>query len=72
MKLIKQETKEHLRREEVAQCLRDVADELARHNELPFVRDGVHYTVAVPDDLVYELEIEVKETKSEIKIKLKW
>jgi len=72
MKLIKQETKEHLRREEVAQHLREVADELARHNELPFVRDGVHYTVAVPDDLVYELEIEVKEAKSEIKIKLKW
>jgi amphi-Trp domain-containing protein len=72
MKLIKHEVKEHLRREEAAQRLRDVADELARHNELPFVRDGVRYTVAVPDDLVYELEIEVKDKKSEIEIKLKW
>jgi hypothetical protein len=40
-----------------------VADELARHNEIPFVREGVHYTVAVPDDLVCELEIEVKESE---------
>jgi len=72
MKLIKHETKEHLRREEAAQRLRDIADELSRHNELPFVRDGVRYTVEVADDVVYELEIEVKDSKSEIEIKLTW
>ena len=72
MDLIEHETTEHLRREEAAERLRTVADELARHNALPFVRDGVHYTLRVPDDVVYTLEIEVGDTKSEIELKLKW
>jgi amphi-Trp domain-containing protein len=72
MKVIKHETKEFLRREEIAQRLRDIADELARHNELPFVRDGVRYSLEVPDELTFEVEIEVEDDESEIEIKLKW
>lgn len=72
MKLIEHEEKARLRREEVAQRLRDLADSLARHNEFPFVRDGVRYTVDVPDEVKFKLELEVKDSKSEIEITLKW
>jgi amphi-Trp domain-containing protein len=72
MELIEYVTKDHLRREDAAARLRAVADELSRHNELPFVREGVHYTVDVPDDVVFTLEIEVGKKKSEIEMKVKW
>lgn len=72
MNLIEHETTEHLTREEAAARLREVADELARHNELPFVREGVRYTVKVPDDVTFELEIEVGDEESEIELTIKW
>lgn len=72
MDLIEHTTEERLDRETVAQRLRELADELSRHNEVPFVRDGVRYSVKVPDELTYSLEIEVEESKSEIEIELKW
>lgn len=72
MELIKHETKERLRREEAARRLREVADELERHNQLPFVEDGVRYSIDVPDEVTFELEIEVKDSKSEIEISLEW
>lgn len=72
MELVEHTTKEHLRREEAAIRLRAIADELSRHNGLAFVREGVEHTVAVPDDVVFELEIEVGETKSEIEMTVSW
>ena len=72
MDLIEHRSEERLGREAAAQRLRELADELSRHNEVPFMRDGVRYTVKVPDDITYSLEIEVKENGSEIEIELKW
>jgi len=72
MKLLEQKTKENLRREEAAQRLREIADELSRQNDLRFVRDGIQYTLDVADDVEFVLEIEVGDTKSEIEIKVKW
>jgi amphi-Trp domain-containing protein len=72
MKMIEHTTKERLRREEAAQRLRQVADELSRHNELRFVRDGLRYTVSVPDHVVFTLEIEVGDEESEIELTLEW
>ena len=72
MKLLEQKTKDHLRREEAAQRLREIADELSRQNDLRFVRDGVQYTLDVPDDVEFVLEIEVGDSKSEIEMKVKW
>jgi amphi-Trp domain-containing protein len=72
MKRIEHETEEHLVREDAAERLRLIADELSRHNELPFVRDGVHYTVSVPDEVTFGLEIEVGDKTSEIGMKLEW
>ncbi len=52
--------------------LRALADELARHNEVAFEREGVRYTVDVPDEVGFKLEIEVGSDGSEIEVELSW
>jgi len=71
MALIEHSTEERLRREAAAQRLRELADQLSRQNEVSFVRDGVPYTVKVPDEVVFTLEIEIGD-ESEIEVELKW
>jgi amphi-Trp domain-containing protein len=60
-----------LSREAAAARLRQLADQLARHNEIAFVRDGVRYTVAVPDEVTMKVEIEVGD-ETEIEFELTW
>ena len=72
MDLIEHSSEEHLTREAAAQRLRDLADDLARHNEVSFVREGVRHSVKVPKEVDYTLEIEVGESGSEIEVELKW
>lgn len=71
MELIEHESESELRREEAAQRLRELADQLSRHNQVSFVRDGLKYTVDVPDRVTFSLEVEVGE-ESEIEVELKW
>jgi amphi-Trp domain-containing protein len=70
--VIEHEISHRLRREEAAAKLRELADELSRHNEVSFVREGVRYSVRVPDEVELSLEIEVGEDGSEIEVELKW
>ncbi len=72
MELIEHETKQRLRREEAAARLRALADELARQNEIAFAREGVRYTVAVPDEVELQFEIEIEDDGSEIEVKISW
>jgi amphi-Trp domain-containing protein len=72
MDLIEHVSEERLRREEAAERLRALADELARHNEVSFEREGIRYTVDVPDEIVFKLEIEVGDDGSEIEVELSW
>ena len=72
MELIEHTSEERVSREEAAQRLRVLADELSRHNEVPFVRDGVRHTVKVPNEITYSVEIEVSADGSELEIELKW
>jgi amphi-Trp domain-containing protein len=72
MALIEHSSEERLRREDAAQRLRDLADELSRHNEVSFVRDGQRFTVDVPDEVTLSLEIEVGGDENEIEIELTW
>jgi amphi-Trp domain-containing protein len=58
-------------REAAAARLRQVADQLARHNEIAFVKEGVRYSVAVPDQVAVKVEVEIGE-ESEIEIELTW
>jgi amphi-Trp domain-containing protein len=60
-----------LSREAAAAKLRALADQLARHNEVAFVREGVRYTVKVPSEVELSVEIEIGE-ESEIEVELKW
>ena len=60
-----------MRREDAAARLRQLADQLSRHNQVEFVREGMRFTVRVPDELKLKLELEVGE-ESEIEIELSW
>jgi hypothetical protein len=53
MELIEHTTEERLRREDAAKRLHVLADELTRQNQLSFVREGMQFTVGVPDDVVF-------------------
>jgi amphi-Trp domain-containing protein len=61
-----------LRREEAAERLRQLADQLSRHNQVAFVREGIRYTVPVPDEVEYSLEIEIDEEGGEVEIEINW
>ena len=72
MDLLEIEDARRLRREEAAAWLRQLADSLARHNEVEFMRDGLRYRVAVPDELEFEVELEVEDDGTKLEIELHW
>lgn len=72
MKLVDFEEKRHLSREEAAAVLRQIADSLARHNDLEFTREGVRYTVDVPDQVDLEIEFEIEDNEASLEIELTW
>jgi len=61
-----------MRREAAAAQLRELADQLSRHNQVEFVREGLRYSVRVPDEIELKLEIEIGGDGSEIEIELSW
>ena len=72
MDLVEIKQKERLRREEAAMRLRDLADQLARHNDLEFERDGISFKVHVPDEVQLKVEFEVEDDGSELEVELTW
>ncbi len=58
-------------REEAAAKLRALADSLAKHNSVEFVRDGGRITVAVPDEVRLSVEVELGD-ENEVEIELTW
>ncbi|MEN9505754.1 MAG: hypothetical protein RI958_1680 [Actinomycetota bacterium] len=58
-------------REAAAARLRDLADQLARHNQVEFVREGIRYSVRVPDEVELKIEIEIG-GESEIEFEISW
>jgi amphi-Trp domain-containing protein len=71
MDLIEHGTEERMSREAAAARLRELADEIARNNSVEFTREGIRYTVDVPDQVTLSVEIEVGD-ESEIEIELSW
>ena len=63
--------KQTLSREEAAARLRTLADQLSRHNQVEFSREGVRYTAKVPKQVELSVEIELGE-ESEIEIEISW
>ena len=72
MDLVEIKQVDRLGREEAAKRLRDLADQLARHNDVEFERDGVTFKVHVPDELQLKLELEIEDDGSELEIELTW
>ncbi len=72
MDILELEQKEHLTREEVAARLRNLADMLARHNDIEVERGGPRFTVHVPDELEVKIELEIESDKRELEIELTW
>jgi amphi-Trp domain-containing protein len=69
--LIETTTETVLRREEAAARLRQLADQISRHNQIEFEREGLRYSARIPDEVTLKLEIEVGD-ESEIEIELSW
>ena len=72
MDIFEVEQKERLSREEVAARLRNLADMLARHNDIEFERGGMRFTVHVPDEVELKIELEVESDERELEIELTW
>jgi amphi-Trp domain-containing protein len=72
MDIFEVEQKETLSREKTAERLHTIADMLAQHNDLEFERDGLHFTVHVPDEVQLKLELEVESDEREFEIEMKW
>lgn len=72
MELFEVTEEQELSREDAAERLRALADQLARNNEVAFVREGVRYTVKVPKTVRFNLEIEVGGDGGEIEVELTW
>jgi amphi-Trp domain-containing protein len=72
MDIFSVEQKERLGREEAAARLRDLADMLARHNDIEFERGGMRFTVSVPDEVNLKIELEIESDERELEIELTW
>jgi amphi-Trp domain-containing protein len=72
MDLMEITEKERLSREQAAARLHALADALARHNEVEFERGGLRFTVHVPDEVNFKLEIEIGEDGRELEVELTW
>ncbi|MFL5817261.1 MAG: amphi-Trp domain-containing protein [Conexibacter sp.] len=72
MDIFSVEQKDRLGREEAAARLRNLADMLARHNDIEFERGGIRFTVHVPDEVQLKIELEVESDERELEIELTW
>ena len=70
--LIEVEEKLQLRREEAADRLRAIADQLSRHNNLEFQQGGLKMTAKVPDQVEMEIEVEITADGGELEIEISW
>lgn len=72
VKLLELSEKRSLSREEAAKVLRDLADELARQNDVEFERGGMRVNVKVPAQVTLEVELEVESDESSLEIEISW
>ncbi len=63
--------KQTMSREAAAARLTALADQLARHNQVEFVREGIRFSAKVPSEVELSVEVEIGE-ESEIEIELSW
>lgn len=61
-----------LSREEAADRLRAIADQLSKHNSLEFRQGGLKMTAKVPNRVEVEIEIEITTEGGELEIEISW
>jgi amphi-Trp domain-containing protein len=67
------ERRETLSREEAATRLRRIANLLSGSgDEAEFERSGMKFTLAVPDQIEWKVELELDDEENELEIELKW
>ncbi len=71
MDLFEMDETRTMTREDAAVRRRPLADSLATDTSVEFARDGGRITVAVPDEVNLEVEVELGES-SEVEIELTW
>ncbi len=72
MDLIEISEEQTMSREDAARLLRQLADSLARHNEVEFNREGKTIRVKVADQVVVDVELEVESDESSLEIEITW
>jgi amphi-Trp domain-containing protein len=72
MELLQVKQKERVSREEAARRLHELADGLARHNEVEFERGGMQFKLRVADEVELEVELEIEDTGTQLEIELTW
>jgi amphi-Trp domain-containing protein len=72
MEYFEHKTKERMAREFAAERLRELADQLSRNNSLTYLREGVRFTIDVPDEVELKLEVEIEDDGSEIEVEITW
>lgn len=70
--LIEIEESATLRREEAADRLRAIADQLSRHNELAWNQGGLKMSAKVPNEVELSVEIEITEDGGELEVEISW
>jgi amphi-Trp domain-containing protein len=71
--LIEHEHEERLSREAAADRLREIADQLSRHNQIEVDLNGLKTTVKVPAEVTFSLEVEIgDEGGGEIEVEISW
>lgn len=58
-------------REDAADRLRALADQISRHNQVEFVKNGMTFIAKVPAEVDLKVEVEIGE-ESEIEVELTW
>ena len=71
MDLFETESKQRMSREDAAARLHQIADVLARNNQIELNKNGRRVTVAVPDEVELSVELEVGDD-NELEIEITW
>jgi amphi-Trp domain-containing protein len=72
MPKLKFEKKETLSRKEAAARLREIAQALGAGEEFELKRGGEKIEFDVPDEVTFELEIEMEDGETELEVEIKW
>jgi amphi-Trp domain-containing protein len=69
---MKFEQKENLSRAEAAARLSAIADALGSDDKFELERGGEKLELRVPDQVRFELEVEIKDDETELEVEIKW